>query len=154
MESSLQRKMPKCSCVSFCFQFFDIITVWWCINCDLRSGPEDLTHLSCPEPPLGETSLRCQTNPNSYLWRYNKLRYHLRTCLNRKNKPRDSELVCFAAPFLLPGWPLPKRLNDLWNIGSYQAAAVVHSTEIRAPAGFCQHEVQASVSAITFRFVA
>lgn len=65
------------------------------------------------------------------------------------NKTQDSEPVCFAAPFPLSAWPLLKRSNDLWNTGSYQAVAAEHSTEIRAPAGFCQHEVRASVPAIT-----
>lgn len=65
------------------------------------------------------------------------------------NKTQNSEPVCFAAPFPLSAWPLLKRSNDLWNSGSYQAVAAAHSTEIRAPAGLCQHEVRASVPVIT-----
>lgn len=65
------------------------------------------------------------------------------------NKTHDSEPVCFAAPFPLSAQPLLKPSNNLWDTGSYQAVAAAHSAEIRAPAGFCQHEVHATVSTIT-----
>ncbi len=65
------------------------------------------------------------------------------------NKTQDSEPVCFAAQFSLSAWSLLKHSNDLWNSGSYQAVAAAHSTEIRAPADLCQHEVRASVPVIT-----